>query len=536
MNGDDVVKRRMPGRTMFDQRGTERINSGGIIMSSTKSLTAIILIVMGICVSGPAGSTADKTVEIHLSLAQGVSNIALSGRVYVFFDRNIYGHPLDGPDASAKKPFFAMDAENWKTGKELLMTNEALGFPCALDQLPAGSYAVQALLDTNTVERDFADAPGNISGRIFSGVVVTSIRDGKKNVIDLCLENKAGKREFEGTAYIKEIKLESRLLSAFWRRPTTIRAAVILPPSYYEDTTRKYGTVYVFPAFGRRYYSAVSDDYQIARVGMNMLGLEKVFVFLDQTSPFGCHVFANSENNGFWATAFIEELLPYVERNYRVYPEPKARFLTGQSSGAWAGLWLQINYPEQFAGVWAASPDPVDFSSFLGVNIYEPGTNLLFTKNGDTLAMNKLLADFDRVAGTGWQMGSFDAAFSPRGTDGQPRRMWDRATGAIDSDIAQTWKKYDIRLILENNWAALAPGLEGKIHIYVADNDRFGLAGPVKSLQEAMTRINANVDINIYPKGGHDLWSNELRKIIHQQVDAIVLAGHPEAEQAAVSK
>ena len=161
---------------------------------------------------------------------------------------------------------------------------------------------------------------------------------------------------------------------------------------------------------------------------------------------------------------------------------------------------------------------------------------MFVSSNGDTLAMNRMLSDYDRAVGPGWQMGSFEAAFSPRGTDMQPRRLWDRNTGKIDHDVAQTWKKYDLRLILETNWQTLASTLAGKLHIFVADNDRFGLAAPVRSLQQAMTPMNAGIQFNIFPKGGHDLWNDDLRRTIHNQVDEIVVANHPEAAQMAATR
>jgi len=498
-------------------------------MRGIKSMVTVALIITVSFFFSLATANADKTVEIQLSLSKSVADHALTGRVYVLFDNNVYARPLDGPDGSPNKPFFALDVKGWETFQKLVVTNEALGFPCSLDQLPNGYYSVQALLDTNTVDRDFEDSPGVIPGGIYSEIAVVSIQDGKKNTVALDLMNKTGAREFEETELIKEIKLESRLLSDFYGRPTSIKAAVILPPSYFEDTAKKYATVYIMPGFGTRYYAAASDNFQIQRYGMNRVGLEKIFIFLDQVSSLGCHVFANSENNGPWGTAFVDELIPYIESNYRVFPDPKTRFLTGQSSGAWAGLWLQLNYPEQFGGVWAASPDPVDFTSFVGANLYEQGANLFYTRAGDTLEMIKLFADFDRVVGTGWQMGSFEAVFSTRGADGLPRRLWDRTTGNIDPAVAQSWKKYDLRLFLEANWATLAPRLAGKIHIYVADDDRFELDNPVRSLQEAMTAINADLDINILPEGGHNIWSRDLRTTIHQQMDEIIATNHPEA-------
>jgi enterochelin esterase-like enzyme len=72
-------------------------------------------------------------------------------------------------------------------------------------------------------------------------------------------------------------------------------------------------------------------------------------VMLDARCPNGHHVFADSENNGPYETAFVEEFLPAFEQSYRAVRERRGRFLTGHSSGAWSGLWLQLNHPQTFA-------------------------------------------------------------------------------------------------------------------------------------------------------------------------------------------
>ena len=114
-----------------------------------------------------------------------------------------------------------------------------------------------------------------------------------------------------------------------------------------------------------------------------MYGLEKVFVFLEHNCAQGTHCFVDSENNGPWGRALIEELIPFIEKNYRVIPEADARLLTGQSSGAWAALWLQVGHPDFFGGAWPISPDPVDFRSFCGVDLYAKNANVFYEEEPD---------------------------------------------------------------------------------------------------------------------------------------------------------
>jgi hypothetical protein len=494
-----------------------------------KLLVKTALTIFVLCLFCLPQTASGKTVAVHLKLSPSVCDKPLTGRVYVLVRLDVYSHPLEEPSFSESEPVFAMDVKDWKAGEEIVMTGDALSYTFPIDSLPVGSCILQAVLDTNTIERNFVDAPDKIPGKIYSRVKTLVVMDQKKNSVDVELDKKSEEPEIEETDFIRSFQVPSRLLSSFYKRAVTIKGAVILPPSYYQTPSRKYATVFVLPGFGTRYTTVFQNDFQIGRYGMNQIGLENVYVFLDLGCPLGFHEFANSDNNGPWSTALIEEFIPSLEKQFRVFPDPGSRFLTGQSSGAWAGLWLQINYPEQFGGVWAVSPDPVDFSAFLGTNIYDSGANFIKTKSGEPLQLNKILLSADRVIGEGWQMGSFESVFSPRGADGKPRRLWNRITGDIDPEVAATWKKYDIRQILESHWSTLASVLKGKIHIYVADDDTYGLDDPVRSLQSAMTAVNDTLDITILPKGAHNLWNGKMRETLHQQIDQIIQANHPEA-------
>ena len=94
-----------------------------------------------------------------------------------------------------------------------------------------------------------------------------------------------------------------------------------------------------------------------------------------------------------------------------------------------------------------------------------------------------------RLMGTrnrsGQQFDVWEAVYSPQGEDGYPRRLWDKLTGEIDRDVADYWREnYDLRHILERDWATLGPKLEGKIHVYCGDMDNFYLNNAVYLLEE----------------------------------------------------
>jgi hypothetical protein len=132
------------------------------------------------------------------------------------------------------------------------------------------------------------------------------------------------------------------------------------------------------------------------------------------------------------------------------------------------------------------------------------------------------------VLGPGGQLHSFEAVFSPRGRDGQPQLLWDRRTGAIQSDVARTWEKYDIRLVLERNWKALAPKLAGKIHVFMGANDTFYLEGATRLLQESLTRLGSDAVIEIDPGKNHfTLLDADLTKRIRTEMTEAFLKVFP---------
>jgi hypothetical protein len=68
--------------------------------------------------------------------------------------------------------------------------------------------------------------------------------------------------------------------------------------------------------------------------------------------------------------------------------------------------------------------------------------------------------------------------------------LWDPLTGKINHAVAEEWKKYDLRLVLEKNWPALAPKLEGKLHISVGDADNYFLNNAVHLLDKFLSHAN----------------------------------------------
>jgi pimeloyl-ACP methyl ester carboxylesterase len=413
-----------------------------------------------------------------------------------------------------------------------LKRSEAEGWPETLD-LKDGWYAVQAVLKVNRRSRSL-NAEGNA---VTNKNVIRITDESRKRPVDLLVNIPARKRPaFKETEFIKEVNLESGLLTRFYGESESIQAAVILPESYFKNPDKSFPSVYVMGGAGATHFDALSGAPQ-KRYGMSGHGLEKIFIFVNIECRTGWHNFVSSEMNGPREESFFQELVPFIEREYRVDRNPQTRYLMGQSSGAWAGLWLLVRRPDQFGGAYAGSPDPVDFTDFTGTNIYEKNANMFFTPDGKLKVFNSAagadsfgrvsLKDFiaiDRIAGWGEQMYSFDATFSKKGVDGEPRRLANWHTGAVDPEVAASWTAYDLSRVVSGCDQKTKDLLADKIRIFVASDDDFGLDRPVRAFHKTMIEKGLRADIRFLQSGGHAVWTDDVRKAIHEDMDRKILA------------
>jgi hypothetical protein len=210
----------------------------------------------------------------------------------------------------------------------------------------------------------------------------------------------------------------------------------------------------------------------------------------------------NSENVGPYGDAITQELIPYVEKQYRGIGQGWARSVYGGSTGGWESLASQVFYPDFYNGAWVFCPDVVDFRAYMTINIYDdkngfwsespyarvPRPSVRWS-DGTILSTMEQMNRYELVQGThsrsGEQLDTWQAVFSPVGHDGYPKPILNKRTGEIDHEVAKYWKEhYDLSAIMQRDWKTLGPKLEGKLHLYVGEADTFYLDRGVHLLKD----------------------------------------------------
>ncbi len=473
--------------------------------------------------------TVTAAPRFEVSIAKGLVSTPQTGRLFVILSQKETPEPRmllgrTGPDA----PFvLARDADNFAPGMTDILDQNVITFPITnLAALPAGDYFVQAFLDSN---RDL-HLPSTAPGNLYSAVLKARLDPAQDSVVKLELTHQISPEKIPpDTELVKFVKIQSRLLTEFHGRPIYLRAGIILPRDYAREPDRKYPLWVRIGGLGARYTainSLMDGKADFRQTWLADSTPRMILLQLDGAGPYGDPYQVNSANNGPYGDAITQELIPYVEKKFRAVGEPHARVVSGLSTGGWASLGLQVFYPDFFNGTWTFCPDGVDFRAFELINIYEDDNAYVNQYGYERPSERSVIGDvrltmrrevgIENVIGQGdsWTMSggqwcAWNAVYGPRGADGRPVALWDPQTGRINQKVAEQWKKYDLRLVMQENWKTLGPKLRGKLHISVGDADNYFLNNGVHLLDEFLSHADPPYGGRIVygPGKGHG-WSD----------------------------
>jgi hypothetical protein len=509
------------------------------IFSPTMVGSALLVVLA--CSPEVGGPDPDPlSLEFGISFEEAVSQEPLDGRVLLILATDDGSEPRLQVTAGIAAPqIFGIDVEALAPGEEAFVDDETFGFPReGLWEVPTGEYIVQAVLhkyetfhlaNGKTVKLPMDRGEGQhwnrAPGNLYSMPQRMHIDPTQSSRISISLDQVIPPiPQPDDTKYIRHVKIESELLTEFWGRPMELGAHVLLPEGFDEHPEARYPIMIFhghFPAdfngfrteppdpdlectysarfdldcYNRIVQEEAHDLYQ-RWIGPDFPRM--LIVQIQHANPYYDDSYAvNSANLGPYGDAITYELIPYIEEQFRGIGAGWSRFLYGGSTGGWEALAVQVFYPDEYNGTFAACPDPIDFRSYTLVNIYEDENAYYVNGPFQSVArpghrnwlgeIDRTLEDYNHlelVLGTknrsGDQYDIWEAVYSPMGDDGYPKRLWDKRTGEIDHEVAEYWREnYDLRHILERDWATLGPRLEGKIHIYVGDMDNYYLNNAV---------------------------------------------------------
>lgn len=495
---------------------------------------------------GFACQPESASLTFDISFSKQISEEAKDGRLLLLLSTDNSQEPRfqinDGPNTQI---VYGQNVDGMQAGQAVVFNGEHFGYPVeSLNDLEPGEYWVQALLHTyetfnlstgHTVKLPMDNGEGQqwnkSPGNLYSTPKKITIPNKNQSanfsiVMDQVI---APVEEPADTKWIKHIKMKSERLSEFWGRDTYLGAHVLLPKGFDDHPEAQYPLMIFHGHYPSDFGgfrttppdSTMKPDYseRFDVEGYNIIQQQEAYnqylqwisddfprfiiIEIQHPTPYYDDSYAvNSASQGPYGDAITYELIPHIEEQFRGIGEGWSRFLYGGSTGGWEALAVQVMYPDEYNGAFAACPDPIDFRAYCLVDLYEYDNAYYYESEHKEVpipahrdylgavnsymkgANHKELALGDKSR-SGQQFDIWEATYSPQGKDGYPQRIWDKKTGEINAEVAQYWKEnYDLRYILERDWADLGPKLQGKINIYCGDMDNYYLNNAVYLMED----------------------------------------------------
>ena len=487
------------------------------------------------------GCALKENVFFEVSYNPELGSQGFDGRLLLMITKDTLKEPrFQINDTNETGILIGKNVQKWVPGQEKFFSSSTLAYPIKnLNELENGEYFVQALLhkyDTfnlssgHTVLLPMDQGEGqhwNSSPKnIYSKPVKIKFNKQDRKPIKIELTEEIPPiSPVEDSEYIKHVKIKSELLSEFWGRPMYLQANVLVPEDFNKESKTRYPLMVFhghFPKtiggfrtspptapekdtiFNSRFgitgykYIQEKEAYDFYTQWVSKDFPRFIVIEIQHQNPYYDDSYAvNSANLGPYGDAITYELIPQIEKMFNGIGEGWGRFLYGGSTGGWEALAVQVFYPDQYNGCFAACPDPIDFRAYTVVDLYKDdnayykkgrfketlrpgirdGKGHIKTQLIDMNRREYILGDKGR-SGDQWDI--WQAVYSPAGDDGYPKPIWDKLTGDIDHDVANYWKEnYDLRYIMERDWDKIGKDLEGKINIYCGDMDNYYLNNAV---------------------------------------------------------
>jgi S-formylglutathione hydrolase FrmB len=532
-----------------------------------------------------AVAQAEDGGRFQVSFSRAVESGPITGRLIVLVSRTAEPELRKRLSILVSPAVFGIDVEAARAGTTMIVDASATGYPMEnLRKLPAGEYYVQALLirytqmhraDGHTVwmplapaDTFFIEQPGNL----YSKVQKTRLDPERGYALPIDLtETVVAEPAEPDTQWLKTVRIKSKVLSDFWGVPMYIGARVLLPRDFDAHPKTRYPGVYVFghgtPFFFKTDQASHEPELAHARSANLQTGYEFYQTWNGERfprvvaicpwipSPFGIESYAlNSVNTGPWGDAITQELIPYLEKKFRLIAEPYARIVEGASTGGWETLALQLHYPDFFGGAWVFNPDPIDFSRYQLNDIYKDENMFALpssewtqverpfkrTREGQPLWSMREWARFEAVLGSkgrsNYQLDMWQATYGPVGPDGYPVLLFDKLTGVINKDVANYMREhgYDLTEYTRRNWATLGPKINGKLNFFAGEQDDFFLNLAVYNYEDMLKQQDNPKAVVRFeygrPKKGHSWHLTDFSEMVRE------MATHVQRQAPAAAK
>ncbi|HTK37704.1 MAG TPA: alpha/beta hydrolase-fold protein [Pyrinomonadaceae bacterium] len=250
---------------------------------------------------------------------------------------------------------------------------------------------------------------------------------------------------------IETLKHESSVLSGNPLGDKYIRDVIVYLPPGYEETDKKYPTAYCLTGFTGRGKMLLNDAAFSPNLAERMDGLiaagaiqPMIVVMPDCFTYYGGSQYINSTATGNYEDYLIDEIVPFVDENFRTITDRNSRAVMGKSSGGYGSVIMGLRHADTFGLICSTSGDAYFELCYL-LDIPKAARAI----KGDPKAFMRNFWDEEKKRKDDFpavNLIGMSACYSPNGTDFD--MPFDLATGEIRDDVWTRWLEHDpVRLV-----------------------------------------------------------------------------------------
>jgi S-formylglutathione hydrolase FrmB len=309
---------------------------------------------------------------------------------------------------------------------------------------------------------------------------------------------------------LDELEIESELLRGNPLGDPHVRPVwVYRPPAYEAEPDRSFPSIYVIQGmtgqldmWGNRSAFRPNVPELVDRLFGEDGCLPALVVFVDAWTSYGGSQFVDSAGTGRYLGYLCDEIVPFVDSQYRTLAEPGHRGLTGKSSGGYGAMVVPMLRPDAFGGLATHAGDALfeicymrDFADVARAlrDEYDGSYEKFW---GDFRARPAFTKQSDHLLLNIWAM----AACYSANEDGSIDLPFDPATGLLRDDVWQRWLAWDPVRMARRHADALRS--MRAIYIDAGSKDEFFLDLGAEAFRKELEALGiTDVFFELFPAG-----------------------------------
>jgi pimeloyl-ACP methyl ester carboxylesterase len=317
-------------------------------------------------------------------------------------------------------------------------------------------------------------------------------------------------------------------------------AYIYLPPSY-AGSSLHYPVVYFLPGYGSEgsdHANFFSTDQLAELIALGKLP-EMILVIPNGANRLHGSFYVNSPVTGNWEDFIVEDVVGYIDANYRTIPAPQGRGIGGHSMGGFGAFNLAMHHPDVFGAAYCLSSAFFDEQGM--------GDSMLFDKHRKPYRILQELQEIsnlpveeaiDRMTMLDGALGftmAYGAAFAPNPEMGPPYFDYPyRLVNAEAELIPSVWERWEAGLgnwkekIAEHRLDLLA--LRG-IVIEYGNQDKYPWIPPGSEyIARQLTKAGIQNQINLFEGTHGDHLSERLVEVMLPFFDQVLVDPYSPAD------